>query len=457
MDKEYSRSTRALRRRAEQRRLRLAAPFFTALFALCLLAFIIPLRPTQSLHEKRSLTAFPDFSVETLLSGEYFDGISLWFSDTFPGREGWLSVASGINSLHGLNNNVVSTARVTAEEIPAAPVATAGAETAPPTVTAEAQPTPEASPAKKDGWGGLGAKGEEEALFGNCVQISGSAFELYGFTQFLADDRIRVFNDGAKALAGTELRLFDLPAPSGMSVMLAPEFVEELGCSQQSQAIEYLFAGESDQIHKVNVLEKLVEHNDEYVYYRTDHHWTALGAYYAYEKYCEAAGLSPVGLESYEGMDMGEFLGSFYYASSKPAKLEPDRLIAYAPPGSLSMVISNSEGGKREEAVVSDQSGNDPSLKYEAFIGGDNHLTVITNDSLPDAPNCLVIKDSYGNPFCVYLTQNYHKVYIVDYRKYGSPMSTFAQENDIRDIIVIESMSMTQGESANGLLENVLR
>ena len=83
------------RRRAENRsRLRTAAPFFVVLFVLTAVAFVIPLRPTESVSEKRRLTEFPKFSVETLFSGEYFDQIGLWFSDTFPFRDYWMSVST---------------------------------------------------------------------------------------------------------------------------------------------------------------------------------------------------------------------------------------------------------------------------------------------------------------------------------------------------------------------------
>ena len=47
----------------------------------------------------------------------------------------------------------------------------------------------------------------------------------------------------------------------------------------------------SDAVNKVNVFNSLVSHNDEYIYFRTDHHWSALGAYYAYEEFCRAAGM----------------------------------------------------------------------------------------------------------------------------------------------------------------------
>ena len=69
---------------------KLVIPFFAVLAALAVIAAIVPLRPTVSYDEKRELAKFPAFSWEALLSGSFFDDITLWYSDTFPGREGWL-------------------------------------------------------------------------------------------------------------------------------------------------------------------------------------------------------------------------------------------------------------------------------------------------------------------------------------------------------------------------------
>ena len=85
-----------------------AIPFFVVLAVLSVVSFIIPLRPTVSYIEKRSLAEFPEFSVEALTSGDYFDDISTWFSDTFPGRESWITLASGVQSYHGYSEIMIA-------------------------------------------------------------------------------------------------------------------------------------------------------------------------------------------------------------------------------------------------------------------------------------------------------------------------------------------------------------
>ena len=87
--------------------LELASPFIVVLFVLTVIGFLLPLRPETSMMEKRKLREFPAFSAESLLNGDYFDEISLWFSDTFPGRETMLTISEQVNSLHGLNQNEI--------------------------------------------------------------------------------------------------------------------------------------------------------------------------------------------------------------------------------------------------------------------------------------------------------------------------------------------------------------
>ena len=69
-------------------------PFFLILGVLTVCCAIPGLHPDRSYSERRELASWPEFTWESFLSGEYFDGISTWFSDTFPGREGWRTVFS---------------------------------------------------------------------------------------------------------------------------------------------------------------------------------------------------------------------------------------------------------------------------------------------------------------------------------------------------------------------------
>ena len=95
-----------------------AVPFFAALGILTVVSFLIPLRPEVSYSEKRELAKFPEFSFTALADGSYFDDISLWFSDTFPGRETWITLANYDDSLHGYSQISISGELPVTETVP---------------------------------------------------------------------------------------------------------------------------------------------------------------------------------------------------------------------------------------------------------------------------------------------------------------------------------------------------
>lgn len=445
------------------RRRKMAAPFFTVLFALALIALIIPLRPTESMREKRRLAEFPKLTAKTLLDGDFFDGVSTWYSDTFPGREVWLDVATGMNNLHGITTNVIDYSQLTVNTAPdeteylplptptPAPAAEGEDGELPPEPTPV--PTPEPTPYYQEidtptesveTWGGLGDN-DEKVIHGAALQIGGAAFEKFSFNENLANLNANMISRAASIAKEYDVRFFDMPIPASVGILLSSDLLDRLGMDDQGQAIAYKFEKENEDVIKVNVFNTLIRHNDEYIYFRTDHHWTALGAYYAYETFCRMADFEPVPLEEFEERDMGDFLGSFYSTSPAPANLETDRLWAYQPPGDIEMQLYRNGTTFSADPII-DMSQSNIFSKYSAFLGGDSMMTVLTNNDLPDAPNCVVYKDSYGNPFVLYLTQHYHRVYALDFRQYDAMgMRSFIQNYHINDVILAESMSKAMG------------
>ncbi|MEG2007578.1 MAG: DHHW family protein [Oscillospiraceae bacterium] len=457
------RATRREKREAETHRLRLALPFFTVMALLTVVAFIIPLRPKESMSEKRELTAFPSFSAETLVSGEYFDGISAWFSDTFPGREGWIRAAAAVDGLHGLSDVTLYGELGTADEIPTGTPIPTETPSATPAPTESPPPPPEVvvtSPPEKsvEHWGGIDVGNDAEVIFGTVLQIGDAAFAYYGFSQYGSDRYIKLMNGFADAMAEKDVEVYDVLIPTSVGVLVSSDYMEKIKSSDQGASISYMFKNMNDNVKKVNIFNTLVEHNDEYLYFRTDHHWTALGAYYGYSQLCAVAGFEPVPLENYEVMELPGFKGSYFWSCNQNSKLREDTVFAYNPPGDISMQITSQEGGTFPWPVLTDMSKADANSKYMAFLGGDHPMTLITNNDLPEAQNCVLIKDSFGNPFAPFLTQHYHNVYVLDYRSYSAmKLRYFVDYYEIDDVIFAESLAMAQGDGTLDLLESLCR
>lgn len=83
-----------------------AVIFFTALALIMIFSLIIPIRPVESKVEKRDLTPFPQFTVESLLDGKFFRGIDTWFSDTFPQRDTFFKINETVRSMYGAGTDV---------------------------------------------------------------------------------------------------------------------------------------------------------------------------------------------------------------------------------------------------------------------------------------------------------------------------------------------------------------
>lgn len=451
----------------------MAVPVLCVLIILTVASFIIPLRPTRSYTEKRELAHFPMFSVDALISGEYFDDISTWFSDTFPGREAWLALNARVEQLHGISDVKIYGNLPSADEIPIlseeepVPIRTEKPISTPkPTKQPEPTPVPtpvpvvETSPPTEsvEKWGGILVDEDAEVIFGTTLQIGDAAYGYYGFSQFGCDTYAGLISDFADEMTDKGIKVFCMPIPTSVGVMISSDYMDTIGCSDQGVAIGYMLKEMNDNVKKVNAFNNLVSHNDEYIYFRTDHHWTALGAYYAYESLCAVAEIDAAPLEMFEEWDQGEFKGSFYYSCNQNSRLKLDNVIAYNPPGDLTVKITAQEGNTFPWTVLTDMSKSAASSKYMTFLAGDYPIISITNHDLPDAPVCVLVKDSFGNPLAPFLTQNFSQIYVIDYRSYTKMgLKAFVDAYDVDQVIFAQALALAQSEGTISLTRNLCR
>ena len=444
-------------------------PFFAVLAVLTVVSFIIPLRPTVSYIEKRSLAEFPEFSVEALASGDYFDDITTWFSDTFPGRETWLEVASYTKGLHGnsdimigeeadkFDDPALQETEIPTEEETEAPTefidpAMTEPPTEPPTIVLEEEGTAPQAPVEE--WGGVDAGNNEVTKSGTVIQIGDSLFTREDFNNTYSTRYVNIVNGVASKYAEQGVRVVSAAPPQAIGVMIEPEYMKDLKSVDQAEIMDFFNENLSEDVYFVDTVSLLRDHNDEYIYFRTDHHWTALGAYYVYEAICEQLDLEPASLEEdFEHWDQGRFIGSLYYKAPKTKALKEDNVYAYNPIGDMTTRIYKKGGSSFEHTVLTDMSKSNANAKYMTFLAGDHPLVRIVNNDLPDAGNVLVIKDSFGNAMAPFFTLNYHKVYIVDYRYYSESMSSMIKSFEIDDVIFLPNVSEIQTKAVSDLMQ----
>ena len=435
---------------------RLAIPFFLVLALLTVVSLILPLRPARSQMEKRELASFPEYSWESLISGQYFDDISLWFSDTFPGREHWIALSSRISSLHGhseiaIEGSIPQSMDSVPQEVPE-PREPAESVQPSETLQASAETVPEETQ-----WGGVDAEGGELQL-GAVIQIGDTAFNYQGFSQPMSDRYAASLSGLAERLAPKGVRVVSAPAPTAVGIMVEKEYLKSMRCVDQEQVINYMHGRMSEDVVKVDTFSAMIDHNREYLYFRTDHHWTALGAYYTYAAICEARDMTPAPLDSFEVWDQGEFQGSIYWKSPRPRKLRSDNVYAYIPQGDIVNLVCGNDGFGTERPLLQDMTKRALNEKYLTFLWSDNPLCIVTNNSLPDAPDCILVKDSFGNCLAPFLTQNYHKIYAIDYRKYyAMGVNEMVEKYGIQDVIFAPYLTATQAIDGNDMFAKCCR
>ena len=469
------------------------------LSCLFVLGVLLPLRPGYSDAEKRELKKFPAFSVQGLFAGTYFQDITAWYQDSYPGKEEWMLLASKTKAFYGFQGEqIYGGGEQVKEEIPTGEGALAE------TFAVEKSASEEESPAEgkeaeakaeegkentsnidksnaekaeekeqtseegkqnvaenkkkqensnfeTDAEGNLQIQkaGEAENIGGEQIgslYLNGdSAYELYYFSEKAVRSYASLLNTVQAMFPKVEVSA--MIVPNSFGIMLDPKVQEKLASSGMDQAIAYSYSLMEKSINKVDVYDALMKHKEEYIYFRTDHHWTQLGAYYAYQEFCKSKGYSTKPLSAYQKMDFPNFYGTFYFFMNRPESLKshPDEVTAYQ--GSMNSMQFTDQGGALQEGkLIYDATEMLPGNKYNSFMMGDHAYVEMHNEEAPRKKSILVLKDSYGNAFVPLLAQDYRDVYVVDYRHYQENASSLVQEKGIDEILFLNNI-MGVGES----------
>ena len=191
------------------------------------------------------------------------------------------------------------------------------------------------------------------------------------------------------------------------------------------------------QTFTIDMYSALEEHKDEEIYYRTDHHWTSLGAYYGYTALMEAMGMEPVDLADYERTTVtDQFYGTIFSASGV-RWVAPDRIDTYIPADGVK-VTSYFDGTPSQGSLYVD-SYLEVKDKYSYFLGGVQPLCVVET-GLTDAPRLLLIRDSYSDSLTPFLTQSFSQIHLFDPRYNLSSIQGYIQDNGIDAVAVLYSI-----------------
>lgn len=340
---------------------------FLVIMALGTLSLLFLPKNAYSEDENRYLAQLPSVSFESIKSGKFMDDIESFIVDQFPYRLSWIELKTKIEL--ALN--------------------------------------------KKDS---------------NGVYITDTGYFIEKFTSYDEEqlqknyDAVVNFAKKVKELNGIQVQLMLVPTASTILEDHLPKF------NYDYNQIELMKELNDDSIKRVDVGETLLAHKDEAIYYKTDHHWTSLGAYYAYQAWKPTT----LPLDAYQHEVLSnEFLGTLY-SKVKVQPKEKDQMDAY-------YLSDNQE-------VEYNLSGNISSTfyereflakkdKYSTYFNGNQGITKIKGYGKEG--KLLIIKDSYANTFAQFATADYEEVHLIDLRNTLMPINQYIEDQGITDVLVL--------------------
>lgn len=357
--------------------------FITALFCAFIGVFLVanavaPDR-TFSEMENRNLEQLPTPSVKTLLSGEFMKDFETYTTDQFVARDSWIGLKSATERALGKQEN--NSVYFCDEDT---------------LITRFDQP-------------------DSQKVSDNLTYVN----------NFVENVDIPV----VFSLIPTQACIWAERLPAG-----APNASQTDILSQAQAAVPgALWA---------DLYAPLWAHKGEDIFYRTDHHWTSLGAYYGYTGLAEALGYEPVSLDSYtETIRSTQFYGTVF-SSSGVRWVSPDTISTYVPDTGITVTEHSydSKGNPieipRALYVESFLSVKD---KYSMFLGGNQSLGVVKTPNT-DKPKLLIIRDSYADSLVPFLTPHFSEIHLIDLRYYKLSIQNYVEQNGIDQALVLYSV-----------------
>lgn len=342
--------------------------FCILLAAAVLSGFIMPDK-YYSESEKRTLTQKKDISVSDFSSGKTGTAIEKYLADQFPLRDGWITVKTLAERLCGKT------------EI-------------------------------------------SDVYFGKNGYLI-DAFACCNKKQLTA-------NIESLVKLSDKLKPYGIP----MQVMLVPTAAYILADKLPAYApnIDQKALAELARergLDTVNVFDILAEHRDEYIYYKTDHHFTSLGAYYCYAAWMQAQGKTAEPLSAWQSQILcDDFRGTTYNKVNYPFA-SYDTVTAFCK--TTAHKVSYNGGNYVTDSIYERKylSGKD---RYAVFLNSNQTETVVFGEG---EGRLLILKDSYANCFAQFVIDDYAETHLIDMRFFRDSVADYIEENGITQVLVL--------------------
>lgn len=436
-----------------------AAKLFSVLvlFILIIGMFIFTVffkRTTESNYDK-NLAKLPEFSLKSFLYGKYTNDFSKYFSDTVHGRDRFKDYATQFTVLYGLTeeeeefgstedpgflDNSMPEVEIPIDESQSGsvPSDSSGSTSTPTGETS--RPSDESTTAPVVG---------EEICDGKVI-LGTRAMEIFYGNEANAKMFAEYLNKYAQDLNGVNIYSMVIPKPCAYYIQDSKKYGDIWkNTVRDLDAIKGTLNG----VKYVDVYNALLPHKDEEIYFRTDIHWTGLGAYYAAKAFAESAGVPFADLSTYEKNVRSGYVGTMYnYTQSAKLLNNPEDFVTYKPssPYTATFYDYKFQNGKKHDLFYY-FSDDKKSSWYSTFLNGDAYSTKIESGTCNNGRKVVIFKDSYGNPIAPYLLESFEEIYVIDIRKFELNAVDFIKDNGITDVVFAVSAFTASGSVSNNI------
>lgn len=425
--------------------------------------------PRQTVSDYDTLTEKPKFSFSSLLDGSYTSQLADYFTDTVHNRDrfkdlyarisNWFGKETIIRSEDGQTEIVIGNTSNPNDTSDASSTQSQG------TLSNDNSGTDSSVPDNSTNTSSSETSSEEqsgqidEELCNDILILGTRAMEIYFGDRTLKyiPTFAQTLNQFAEAFPNVNVYSMVIPKSCAYYLQASATYGDYADRTLNDlQAIEERL---SSKVTSINVYDTLKAHAGEDIYFRTDHHWTALGAYYAAQKLASDLGLPFQDLSTYEKKVRSGYLGTMYKYTGYHTTLlnNPEDFVTYIPAATYRATFYNHsfQNPTEKDSLFLNISDDAKSSWYLTFIGGDSYAVKLESNACTNGRKLLIVKDSYGNALAPYLLYSFQEIYIVDARYFECNLKTFIPEQGITDVLFAECALSAVGSNYIGYLQGL--
>lgn len=288
----------------------------------------------------------------------------------------------------------------------------------------------------------IGKKENNDVLFGD----DGYLFERFTSDDDRLDRNIGLLNTFAEQIDVEHIYTLIPPTAIEIYPEKVPKYVSSIS---QKDTLAYIEKNISSEIDMINVYDMLLSVKDQQVYFKTDHHWTMRGAYYAYVALAKTMDFEPLLLSDFDIQTVSTSFHGTLYSKATAYDHKPDSIELFLPIQEPQVDVTYEDGAKANTMYELDNL--EKKDKYSLFLDG-NHSLVTIKTGAHTGRKLAVLKDSYAHALIPFLANHFDEIHVIDLRYNKESVSSYMASNDLEEILFLYNLPNFSKDTSLGFL-----